>query len=265
MSVLTSCAQLIFFSGSVFWVTASFGQVPVTPTQAPNAANGEILQYGKMHEVIGMQQDQARVSINNLIRKPHLYAVGALEKLHGEFTIDDSQPTATLVSPDIRPLPVQEDKRDLQATLLIGAYVEQWTEQVIEKPLSDEEFDRYLQKAAETAGLDSQKPFMFMVLGDFSDVSYHVINGACPVHARIKKKEIPREKKPFEASVTDISGKIIGVFAKDAAGKLTHPATKTHKHLIYKDGSSEQALTGHIESTGIRKGARLFLPKVSAK
>jgi hypothetical protein len=68
---------------------------------------------------------------------------------------------------------------------------------------------------------------VFTVEGDFSRVRLHVINGACPMHARLKKITLSKEQRPFEAELERVSGTLVGVYAKDAVGKLTHPATST--------------------------------------
>lgn len=51
------------------------------------------------------------------------------------------------------------------------------------------------------------------------------------------------------------------LFAEDAVGKLTHPATKTHGHILYRDPIFGQRVTGHLEAVGIRQGAVLKIPK----
>lgn len=51
-----------------------------------------------------------------------------------------------------------------------------------------------------------------------------------------------------------------GVYASDAVGELTHPATSTHVHLIFEDDASGKEATGHVEQVGPAKGAVLKLP-----
>jgi hypothetical protein len=84
---------------------------------------------------------------------------------------------------------------------------------------------------------------------------------AWPIRARMKKQELPREIQPFESEMEEIGGRLVGVFAKDAVGNLTHPATSTHTHLLFKDPTSGKTVTGHVEQIGLRKGAVLRLPQ----
>lgn len=105
------------------------------------------------------------------------------------------------------------------------------------------------------------RPFVFCIEGEFQDVRLHIINGACPVHARMHNKKLPADRRPYEAEPKRIQGTLIGVYATNAVGRLTHPGTSTHPHLIFKDTESGVDLTGHLEKVGIVKGAVLKLPQ----
>ena len=219
------------------------------------------IQYGKMHQVIGQQQHQGRVSLATLLEKPNLFAVGALAGLSGEITIVDGKPTLTGVSTDHHAKVLDAGTGKHQATMLIGAYVNAWKEIEIDRDLTDAQLDTFIESELKELGRDPKMATMFQVIGSFKSVDMHVINGACPVHARIRKLEIPLKNKPFEVTIDDLSGHVVGVFADGAAGKLTHPGTQTHKHLVYQTSTAGPKQTGHIESCSVAKGARLLLPK----
>ncbi|MEZ6061883.1 MAG: hypothetical protein R3C19_16180 [Planctomycetaceae bacterium] len=51
-----------------------------------------------------------------------------------------------------------------------------------------------------------------------------------------------------------------GIYAADSVGKLTHPATSTHTHVIYTDPKTGIRVTGHVEQIGLAKGAVLKIP-----
>jgi hypothetical protein len=226
----------------------------------PKVGINELVQYGKMHEVIGMQEHEARVVLAELIEQPHFYAVGALAGLQGEISVIDSRATVTEVTDQAQAKSVNNDAAKRRATLLIGAYVDEWIEIDCEKDLTDRELDDWIRSEIQQNGGDVQQPIMFMLRGTFADVHLHVINGACPVHARVRQIEIPESKRPFDTTIPSVSGEVVGVFALDAAGKLTHPATSTHKHLVYAADANADALNGHVESLSVKLGTRLFLP-----
>jgi hypothetical protein len=181
-----------------------------------------------------------------------------LEGLKGEITVLDSVAVVTCVTPDGGPQAVAAS--DAKATLMVGQSVERWTRQALAEAVSHERFDETIGARAGGAGLETADPFVFVVEGTFADVRLHVINGACPIHARINKLEIAEGERPFELDVKNVSGTLVGVYAADAVGRLTHPATKTHTHLIYTDPATGERVTGHVERVGLAKGAVLKLP-----
>ncbi|MFO0911413.1 MAG: acetolactate decarboxylase [Pirellulales bacterium] len=249
------------FISAFLLLAGILGGRPVTAAET-DSWDGQIVQYGKMHEAIGQQQHQGRVQLNRLIDQAHFYGVGALAKLEGEVTLVDGQVTVTRVNRQGQLAPNENDATLESATLLVGAYVPSWVEQKVAKNVSPDDFDNYIADAAAQAGLQMSKPFVFVVEGEFRNLSLHVINGACPLHARLKKIAIPRENQPFEAELERVNGAIIGIYAKDAVGSITHPATSTHMHLVFKDEKTGKLVTGHVEQIGLQEGALLRLPHV---
>ncbi|PQO30741.1 hypothetical protein C5Y96_14880 [Blastopirellula marina] len=246
-------SQVTLLSVLLLGVPASAGE---NDTQVDS-----LVQYGTMHEAIGQQQAEGRVRFSELTRRPHFYGVAALEGLHGEGTIYDGKVTITTVDESGNLQSNTGKSPDAQATMLVGSYIPSWTQHEVTQEVPPSEFDRYIENAANQAGLKMNEPFVFTIEGDFSNVDLHVINGACPIHARMKKIELPKDRQPFEAEIPAIDGKLVGIFAKDAVGKLTHPATSTHIHLLYSDPKTGKTVTGHIEKIGLQKGAVLRLPE----
>lgn len=244
---------------TMMMLTATFGGLIVTAARA-ETWDGTIVQYGKMHEAIGQQQYQGRVKLKKLVEQPHFYGVAALTQLHGEATILDGKITVTRVDAKGQLEPTESAQLDESATLLVGAYVPSWADHKTVSNVSPDELDKYLAEAATKAGLNTSKPFVFTVEGEFSKVKLHVINGACPLHARLRKIEIPKDKQAFEAEFEKVQGTVVGVFAKDAVGNITHPATSTHMHLVYKDFKTGKLVNGHVEQLGLLEGAVLRLP-----
>ncbi|QDT40727.1 Alpha-acetolactate decarboxylase [Gimesia alba] len=244
-------------SGFVFFAVMISSLTGVIAEESKQAG---IVQYGKMHEVIGQQQHQGRVKFAELIQKPHFYAVGALESLAGEATIFDGKTTLTQVKPDGTLSPEKLSPKT-QAALLVGSYVKSWSEHPVSRTIQPDEVDSLIEQAARKAGLNVDEPFMFVIQGDFKNVRFHVINGACPLRARMRKEVLPKEKRPYEADLSNVKGKLVGVFAKNSVGNITHPATSVHVHLLYKDEQSGKMRTGHVEQVTLQPGATLLLPE----
>lgn len=226
--------------------------------EVPETVN-DLLVVGGMHEAIGQKQHQGRISLNDILAKPHFYGVGALEGLQGEITIADSAAMVTTVGQDgqCQSLP----PAGAQATMLVGQSVEAWESTVIPETVAHDRFDNVIRSAASRARLDGSKPFVFLVEGEFVNVRLHVIHGACPIHARMKKIALDPAQQPFELDAERVKGTLVGVYAEDAVGRLTHPATSVHAHLVYTDSKTGERVTGHLEQVGLAAGATLRLPK----
>lgn len=241
-------------------VVVSIAIVGVLNARAAEPWDGTIVQHGKMHEAIGKQQHQGRVQLSELVKRPHFFAVAALEGLAGEVTIHNGTLTVTSIDSDGQLKPVTNASHR-KATMLVGAYIPSWTRQKVAKKISPKDFDQFIADTASAAGIDTTNAFVFTVEGEFSDVSLHVINGACPIHARMKEIDLPKDKRPFAREYKKIQGTLVGVFAKDSVGNLTHPATWTHAHILFKDRETDKQVTGHIERIGLLEGSVVMLPK----
>lgn len=230
-----------------------------TSTERPEPES-KLVQYGRMREVIGMQKHHGRIALAEATSQPHLYAVGALEGLTGEVTVLDGAVVATTVNEEHQLQPVDVNP-EIQATLLVGSYIAAWTVHTVSKAVPSEEFDVYIEQLASKQGIDTSKPFVFTVSGAFIDVRLHVIQGTCPVHAKQHGVELSEDEKPFEGSFPRLNGTLVGVFAKNAAGELTHPDTSTHTHVVFNEPTSDAQVTGHVEQTGLNEGTVIRLPK----
>jgi hypothetical protein len=213
-----------------------------------------------MREAIGLGQDQGRVALAEVVGRPHFWGIGALEGLGGEITIVNSVAIVTAVGEDggIHP----RDGSAAQATMLVGASVPEWSDVPVAEDVPYAKLDETVSAMAAARGADVSAPFLFLLEGDFTDVRLHVLNGACPIHARIAKIELPPDERPFEQESEALAGTLVGVYAAGSVGELTHPATSIHAHLVYEDATGRR-VTGHVERAGVAAGAVLRLPEPS--
>jgi alpha-acetolactate decarboxylase len=239
-------------------LTGSLGLLHLTPGNA-ETWDGTVVQYGKMHEAIGKQQHHGRVQLRAVVKRDHFFGVGAIEQLAGEITIHDGKITVTRVGPGGQP---QSGERapNVNATILVGAYVPSWKEHTVTAQVEPGEFDEFIAEAATAAGIKTGEAFVFTVEGEFKNISLHVINGACPMHARLNKQDIPEERQPFAQHFESVRGTLVGIFAKNAVGHLTHPGTSNHSHILFQDTGTGDLVTAHVEQTGLAAGSVLRLP-----
>ena len=81
------------------------------------------------------------------------------------------------------------------------------------------------------------------------------------MHARLRKIELPKDKKTFELEFDKVRATLVGMYAKDAVGDITHPATATHLHLVFEDAKTKKRIMDHVERIGVLEGRVLRLPK----
>lgn len=218
----------------------------------------QVQQYGRMHDVLAGEAANARglVELRDVLRTPHAVGVGALAGLEGEITIRDGQ--AWVARPMGANLRVDGPSSELteQAALLTVAYVEKWREVPIDAELSGEALERFIGEQAEVAGIDRTKPFPFQIEGQLNDLQLHVINGDCPMRPGAK---LTADQQPWRHE-TDrpTAGTIVGFYAPNSVGKLTHPGTCLHAHALLDVQGRE--VTGHVERLAVASGTVLKLP-----
>lgn len=234
-------------------LAASFGALTIAGCARPMP---RIEQYGGMREVLREGKSQRRIAVVDAVALPHAYAVGALENLGGEITIADGDVWVGRVeSGELRvsgPRPSSSDG----AALLIVAHVDKWTQDSLPAVAGDDELEAAVERLARQHGVDVNRPFPFEIDGQLSALSMHVINGACPMSG---DPPSDRDGQPWQFTLAaPARGRIVGFFARDSAGEITHHGTSIHAHaLLELDGTR---LTGHVEGLTVAAGAIVRVP-----
>lgn len=216
--------------------------------------DGRVESWGEMRAVMREGQTQARVQLSEVVKQPHAYGVGAVEGLDGEIVIDDGR--CWVARAMRQTLVVDAAVPESRATLLILSHVRAWTTSIIERSLPAESVDSYVRATAERAGVDTSRPFPFVIEGELHDVSAHVVNGFCPMDRPVQSAE--GNNQPFRIAEKSIRGKLIGFYAADSAGRLTHHGTESHVHILV---DTTPTLVGHVEHASVAQGAILRLPR----
>jgi acetolactate decarboxylase len=116
----------------------------------------------------------AKASLSDLRDLPHLYALGAAENLKGEIQVFDGKPANSFVSDSRLVIDTAFGKN---AALLVWTSVEQWTSVPVPDGVSAyEELETFIEKAARESGIDTKKPFPFLLEGAPAALDWHVID-----------------------------------------------------------------------------------------
>ncbi|MCA9286238.1 MAG: hypothetical protein KDA22_13520 [Phycisphaerales bacterium] len=214
-------------------------------------------QFGAMRDVMRDGHTQARIRLADAVVRPHALGVGALEGLAGEVTIVDGDVwVARVTDGGVRvtgPLP----RGDESASLLTLAHVPRWRTVAIQSPAAGEELAELIVRAAQDIGIDTARPFPFMIEGAPADLAIHVINGYCPMATDPSAVGAV----PWTWSATaPVDVVIVGFHAEGAAGVMTHHGTTIHAHAVLSiDG---RTVAGHVDRLAVAPGMFLHLPAV---
>jgi acetolactate decarboxylase len=207
-----------------------------------------------MRDVLRDGNTEARVALSDADITEESFGVGALAGLEGEVTIDAGHVTISRSTGADTVTTTGIFDGDAASMLFLGT-VSRWSNVDINKPISSLEVDGFL--AAALAGHNTNHgPTPFRMEGEFSDIKMHVIGGQCPIRARMYGE--PMTKPAFALDIPQGTATVVGIYAADAAGDVTHMGSDTHMHIIVEhDG---RTITGHIESIGVLPGSTLHIP-----
>ncbi|MCO6436743.1 MAG: acetolactate decarboxylase [Phycisphaerae bacterium] len=218
----------------------------------------QVRQYGRMHDVLskGAAGATARVALADELGEADACGVGALAGLDGEITIVDGK--AWIARPTAGGLRVDgpETSSTEKAALLTVARVPAWTDVRIDEGLGGETLEKFIAKAARSEGLGEKGPLPFVIEGEATDLQTHVINGECPMRPGVR---LTADHQPWRfQSSSPVKVTLVGFYAADSVGNLTHPGTAIHAHAIFDaDGKT---VTAHVERVELNPGATLRLP-----
>lgn len=225
------------------------------PEPSPAAWRGELRTWGTLREVLRRGHTQGRVSGEAAAERPHSYGIGALEGLSGELLVLDGALWIGEVVEGRGQAFRAVAPAEHRAAFLALAEVQEWHEVVVRERVGPEQLEAFVAAEAERLGLDPSRPFPLLVLGAFAQLELHVLNGACPIADPVPPGS---PQAPFRLSLPAAEGTIVGVFARGAAGQLTHHGRRTHLHVLV-EGPEPQV--GHVDAVALEPGALLRLPR----
>ena len=213
---------------------------------SPSKSPPIVSHWGEMRAVLREGRTEGRVALSE-VGGPNTIAIGALEGLTAEITMLDGEAHLTEVDSSTETgVRTRRATPEDDATLLVAAEVNAWNEHALGTVPDLATLEDRIRSMAD---FDASTPFPFRVEGVAGRLHLHVLDGSCPIAD-------PDGPSPWRFFGEGEQATLVGFYAENSAGVLTHHGQATHVHAIL----SRRGVSGHLDDVSFPKGARLFLP-----
>lgn len=219
-----------------------------------NKPDYKVDNFGVLREIMMENKLDKWMALDTFSNQKNLYALGATTGLGGEILILNSEPILSKASNgEVR---FQRDF-DNGAILLVNSTVEKWTQMNFDTTIDGlASLQTSIKAMAEAQGLDTSKPFPFMIEGNFSEVNWHIINAA----EATEQNHEAYKKAGLKGHSVNEKGRILGFYSENHEGIFTHHGSYLHAHFV-NDSITKM---GHVDEIVFDKSVVVSLPK-SAK
>ncbi len=206
---------------------------------------------GEMRQVMHHNNLSAHASLDSLLQKPNMYAIGPLEGLQGEVTVLNSKPYITKAKGVSA-----ETTHDstAKAAFLVYAHVPAWEEFAIPTFVKDMvSLEDFVKQKAKEQRFDFKGPIPFLVKGKVATSRIHIVNKTG--NEAHTPEDHDKIKIYFQPSNTEVN--MAGFYSTKHKGIFTHHDSFIHVHLV----TADEKLSGHLDAVSFVPGkATLLLP-----
>jgi acetolactate decarboxylase len=235
----------------LFVVLLGIGIAGTVPAQ--NVMPYTVSSKGAMRTMFEPNGTTGKIRIKPLLAKPHLYALGPLDKLAGEIIVWDGKLRVSKVNGDV----VQTTSPpDAKAIFLVWTYVSRWREiNIPDDVRTYKQLELFVAQKAVEAGVNSNKPFPLLLKGKVETATFHVVNYT-PDGTPLTREAHDASKAQFPVENETVN--VLGFYSTKHKDIWTHHTTNLHLHLMTADGEK----MGHLDDIVPSKTLRLYLPKL---
>ncbi len=228
----------------------------------------KVYSFGNLTSLLEYQQTNQTIDLNKIKNKNSLYAIGLVENLQGEIQIFNQQPYITSMSHKW----IKFDKTfNKKASFLLYSNVPQWaTFKVPNTIYTEKQFEEYLDNIAHEYGINTYKPFPFILEGNIKANEYRIFTynkndsircstGTCSFKPQDEKQASSKKyiSSTFQDTMLNTPVTILG-FHSLQRGEITHKYSYMNMNFITKD----KQIAGHCNRIMIGEDMVLKLPKI---
>jgi len=207
--------------------------------------------FGELKKIMKQNDLSAHINFLDYKNNNHIYSLGALKNLEGEFIVLDGEPY--IIEVENENVVIKSDF-DFKASLAVLVEVKKWKEIPIPQNIrTKSDFENFLYKQAKIEGISIEKPFPFLVEGLISSISWHVVNWNIEDEEHSHEKHV--KSGPNGTNINE-SVTLLGFYSDQHHGVFTHHSTNIHLHFIRND----KKLGGHVDDFVLGVSMILKLP-----
>ncbi len=207
---------------------------------------------GALKTVTELQDTSNTIYLDTINPHRRLYGLGPLSGMSGEILIIDGRPYASKVNRSNRNR--IRMTFDVKSPYFVYTHVRGWQEADLPRDsiLNNQNLGKHLELLAKKQGIDVNKPFPFMLKGEFKELTYHI--SYLPKKNSKSKKPLPEHFRTLQ----DADVIIIGFFSKNHQGIFTEPGS----NIVMSFMTTTASKVGQIDELVLRgKRVQLMLPE----
>ncbi len=231
--------------------------------------NQKVHSFGNLTTTLQYSKDNNTINLKSIQNKNSLYAIGLVKNLQGEIQIFDSTPYITSISNDKW---IKFDKTfNTKASFLIYANIPQWVSFKVPNTIYNEkQFEEYLDEIADEYGIDTYKPFPYLLEGNIKANNYRIFTyntndriscstGTCSFKPKDEKESSNKKyiSLTLQDTMLDTPITILG-FHSLKRGEITHKYSYMNMNFI----TADKKIAGHCNKIMIGNNMILKLPKI---
>jgi len=219
-----------------------------------HAEEYQVKHAGALKDIMHKGDISAKFSLAELKAKSGLYALGAMENLKGEIQIFNSAPINSFAENGKLSF---DNSFKKNASLIVYTQVNEWAEFKIPNSIVHREpMETFIEKTADESGIDIEKPFPFLIIGNARSISWHVVDWEPGDMDHTHRKHI---KSGPNGKLTNSDVKILGFYSNKHKAIFTHHTTNMHMHFKTRDNK----IAGHIDEIELGQNMVLKLPRTN--
>jgi putative intracellular protease/amidase len=228
----------------------------VTLINAYAATNVEVKNIGELKQ-IATSQLNGKVPFKSLLQDKQLYGLGMETGMDSEVLILANKPYVGGFRKMAYQYPLSDNPN---LSFLVYSYVDKWQSITLPDDINNfQKLETFLPEMAKKAGLDSEKPFPFLINAQADFLQWFVVDGA---GNNMPDAQTSFLRGRYLGGLNDVKIEGLGFYSSKHQGVFTAPKNNMHIHFkTIPQNTNETIFVGHLDGNiQLKKGTVIQLP-----